>query len=200
MTDAVALITSATSYHSPSRREAILYFVFFAAFVVIHAIRVFHIFYATARPPVQHTGGKNRQGVDRIDSITGIWISRHYSSMKFAISDLVEGIHDLSPVFSLQLYSTRNKSSSMEQVNPFRDSRCWPNHAVTAVYTPVANPKNGGAAAEGESIGVLFCGSPAITREFQRVAQQVMANRQYATRLHSGTLCQCRLLVHNENF
>jgi respiratory burst oxidase len=58
VTDAVALISSATSYYSPSRREAIFYFAFFAAFVVLHAIRVFHIFYATARPPAQHAGGR----------------------------------------------------------------------------------------------------------------------------------------------
>jgi hypothetical protein len=53
-TDAVALITSATSYYSPNEVEGLSYFVFFAAFVVFHSIRVFRVLYATARPPVQH--------------------------------------------------------------------------------------------------------------------------------------------------
>jgi hypothetical protein len=52
--------------------------------------------------------------------------------MSFAISDLVEGIYDLPPIFSLQLYATRDKSSSMDQVSPFRDSRCGPSHALHA--------------------------------------------------------------------
>jgi respiratory burst oxidase len=225
MTDAVALISSATSYHSPSRKAAIFYFAFFAAFVVLHAIRVFHIFYATARPPVQHIGRKNRQEVNRIVSITGIWVSRYDSSMTFAISDLVKGIQDLSPIFSLQLYATRDKSSTVDRVSPFRDSRCGPCHVLhagrpdweailskaiegahessitTAADTVMANSSNDGAAVvEGESVGVFFCGSPAIARELQRIAQQVMANHQYATRRHSGTPCRCRLLVHKENF
>jgi hypothetical protein len=41
------------------------------------------------------------------------------------------------------------------------------------------------AAVEGELVGVFCRGSPAIARKLQRVAQQIMANHQYATRMHS---------------
>jgi hypothetical protein len=58
----------------------------------------------------------------------------------------------------------------------------------------------GAAATEGESVGVFFYGSPAIARELQRAAQQVMANHQYTTWMHSETPRQCRLLVHKKIF
>jgi hypothetical protein len=47
-------------------------------------------------------------------------------------SDLVEGIHDFSPIFSLPLYATHDKSSSTVQVSTFRDSRCGTNNALNA--------------------------------------------------------------------
>eukprot|EP00978_Attheya_sp_CCMP212_P039406 scaffold204526_cov51-Attheya_sp.AAC.1 len=195
--DGVALVTSVTHIHSPSRKEAISYFVFFSAFILLHAVRIFHIFYATARPPKTELALRQTKGDSQIDSVTGIWISRTFSSMSFAASDLVDTVADLSPAFSLQLYSTREKQSELDTIDPFR--RCHPRHALhggrpnwTNIFTEaIENAHDSNP--EGEAVGIFFCGSPAIAREMKRVARDV-------TMQHGNKTCNCRLLVHKENF
>jgi respiratory burst oxidase len=197
--DLVAVITSIGTLDSPTTEKAILYFSFFSAFIVVHGARIFHIFHSTARPPPTATSGvESFDGiVDKIHNIKGIWVSRYFSNMSFAALDLVNTLAGLPPVFSLELYGTREdktaKSDSLRHV-AHAGRPDWENICLEAINKAHAtNP-------EGESVGIFFCGSPAIARVLQRTAQQVTAQHQRATAKSNGKPCHCRLLVHKENF
>lgn len=199
--DIGVIVSSFGTVDSPSREEAIAYFSFFAAFVVLHGVRIFHIFHATARPPKVANDTIVSADVDKIHSVTSIWVSRFYSTMSFAALDLVKNLKALPPVFSLELYGTREKKDTGYE-HELEDETCvarpgrpdWEkifHQAITRAHA--TNP-------EGESVGVFFCGSPAIARVLQSFAQQVTAEHQYATKKRLGTPCLCRLLVRKENF
>ena len=53
---------------------------------------------------------------------------------------------------------------------------------------------------EGESVGVFFCGSPAIAKDLQTAAAEVTARHQFAVKHLDGKACKCKLIVHSENF
>lgn len=202
--DIVTLVASIGSARSPTHKEAIVYFVSFAFFLLLHGVRIFYVFYATARPPNNSEIEETQQGGTSLDSITGIWVSRHYSGMSYAAPDLVDTVRDVSPAFSLKLYATRDKPSGVEQANPFVD--CGPNHSLQAgrpeweSILVNAIERAHSTNSEGESVGIFFCGSPAIASTLQRIARRVTAEHQYATRKEHSTGCSCRLLVHKENF
>ena len=52
----------------------------------------------------------------------------------------------------------------------------------------------------GESVGVFFCGSPAIAKDLQCMAADVTARHQFAVKHLDGKACKCKLIVHSENF
>mmetsp|Transcript_26207 Transcript_26207/g.56166 ORF Transcript_26207/g.56166 Transcript_26207/m.56166 type:complete len:1128 (+) Transcript_26207:122-3505(+) len=52
----------------------------------------------------------------------------------------------------------------------------------------------------GESVGVFFCGSPAIAKDLQEIAARVTAQHRYAVKYLEGTACKCKVVVHSENF
>eukprot|EP00536_Pseudo-nitzschia_multiseries_P010555 jgi/Psemu1/319877/estExt_fgenesh1_pm.C_3250001 len=52
----------------------------------------------------------------------------------------------------------------------------------------------------GETLGVFFCGSPAIVKDLQLQAAKVTAQHQYATKQLMGRACKCKIIVHSENF
>jgi respiratory burst oxidase len=202
--DLGAMIGAFTTLDSPSRESAIAYFSFFAAYVCLHGVRIFHIFHSTARPPrIAEDNTQEQAVVNKIHSITGIWVSKYFSSMSFAAMDVVQTLPGLSPVFSLVFYGTRESQNNtwgsfaeMERGNhatragrPEWDSLL--HQAISRAHA--TNP-------EGGSVGIFFCGSPAIARVLQSTAQQVTAEHQYGTGKLSGTPCHCRLLVHKENF
>jgi len=53
---------------------------------------------------------------------------------------------------------------------------------------------------EGESVGVFFCGSPAIAKDLVAEARRVTAQHQFAMNHMNGKRCKCKLIVHSENF
>jgi len=53
---------------------------------------------------------------------------------------------------------------------------------------------------EGESVGVFFCGSPAIANALKSEAKKVTAQHQFAMNSLYGKRCKCKLIVHSENF
>ena len=203
--DTISLIASAMTIQSPDHEEAIVYFVMFGAFIVLHSVRIFHIFYATARPPPLEEPQNKKTGDKKISSITGIWISRNYSAMSYAAPDLEQTVHGLPKAFSLHLYATRDKPEDVEKVNPFRGHGShfglhagrpdWEGIMYEALEK--AHRSQGG---QGGSVGIFFCGSPAIARTLQRVAQTVTAEYQHEQRLLGNPHCHSRLLVHKENF
>ena len=212
--DLIALAIASASLHSPTRQKAIAYFLFFAAFVCLHAVRIFHMFHVTSRPTPSFADteldtSKRRElsmgNAGKIHSVTGIWVSRHYSGMSFAVPDLVHSAHDLSPAYSLQLYATRDKESHVKDVNPFYGCLNR-NHALKAgrpnwkaiMFDAIERAHETNP--HGERVGVFFCGSPAIAVELQRVANRVTGEHQYSQNLHRQMSCRCRLMVHKENF
>lgn len=136
----------------------------------------------------------------KVRSITAIWVSRKFSSMAFASDDLVDSVRGLiSSAFSLQLYATRDVKEDVAQVDPFRN--CGPQHALHAgrpdwdtILDEALEQAHVGEAGDNASVGVFFCGSPAIASTLQRVGQTVTAEHQHYYK------CKCRILVHKENF
>ena len=205
--DVISYATSISSIALGRQKDEVAYFSFFVAFMLLHAVRIFHIFYASARPPKIEDAPKDGKkaimnGPDAIKTITGIWVGRSYHGMSFAAADLLESIHDLTPGFSLQLYASRDKPEDCEQNNPFVgccDSRFglksgrpdWEDIMRQAL--DAAHLSSDG---EGDMVGVFFCGSPAIALTLQHVGQEVTAEHQYN---NNGT-CKCRIRVHKENF
>jgi len=53
---------------------------------------------------------------------------------------------------------------------------------------------------KGESVGVFFCGSPAIAKDMQTAAAEITARHQFAVKQLDGKACRCKLIVHSENF
>jgi respiratory burst oxidase len=224
--DGIALFMSVANVFSPSKEFAVAYFSFFAAFMIFHGVRIFHIFYATARPPVLLLDEQGAAGTDHaIQSVTGIWVGRTHAGMSFAARDLVETLYDdLSPIFSLQFYGTREKKGTTvyhkhyenedENVvdrkgrHAIRVGRpSWHeifHEAIEEVHCcsqlPTGIASGGGSGPNASSIGVFFCGSPAIARDLQRSAQQITAHHQHRVQQETGIPCHCRILVHKENF
>ena len=196
-------------YDGHTRTKAVAYFVLFGGYIFFHAIRIFHIFYATARPPAQYTDknshdsspSNNNNEDGQLESLTGIWVSRTYEGMKFASSDLVSSISstDEAPPANcqLQLFATRDKPDQV--TTPFAAGSAHSLHAgcrpdwnkilKDAVHRVHCSPTS-----IDQSAGVFFCGSPAIARTLQHTAIQVTARHQ--RRYH----CNCRVLVQKENF
>mmetsp|Transcript_12 Transcript_12/g.13 ORF Transcript_12/g.13 Transcript_12/m.13 type:complete len:742 (+) Transcript_12:165-2390(+) len=197
--DSVALFSSIATLASPSPEAAILYFTFHAGFVFVHGARIFHIFHATARPPESQMTSESSDGtVDKIRFITGIWVTRHYSGMSYAVPGLADTMMGLPSLFSLQLYGTREKEASKDRTlkNIAKAGRPnWETIFECAIEDAYASDPNGD-----EAVGVFFCGSPAIARVLQSTAQQVTARHQHATAKRDGKPSRCRILVHKENF
>lgn len=195
--DAVSLIASIGFIQSPNKDELTAYFASFAAFVILHGIRIFHIFYTTARPPPSSTVFDQKTKDDQsFASVTGIWVSREYAGMSFAASDLIESVRGLSSKFSLQLFATRDKKVE----NPFVTES--PQHALHAgrpdwesIMTNLLEKAYASNPEGADAVGVFFCGSPAIALTLQRVAQTVNAQHQYTYKNS-----RCRIMVHKENF
>ena len=73
--------------------------------------------------------------------------------------------------------------------------------AMAKAHAQTNNDKNSGSkVSRGESVGVFFCGSPAITAELQTMAREVTAQHQSTKKQLDGKACKCKLIVHSENF
>ena len=221
----------------------IIYFTIFTYVVILHAIRIFHMFYIALKPAVTPPGSmdttttkrkKNKKespsmiGKEEICSVEGILINHKYSSMRFAAKDLLPPIveNGLSDLFSMQFYGTRENSMHHDQQdriisNMMRDSSrkkkpsdikaSLLNNKPQSKFFCAGRPdwnriflkaiaKAHCTNEEGESVGVFFCGSPAIAKELQAEAKRVTAHHQFAIKQLDGKPCKCRLMVHNEIF
>jgi predicted ferric reductase len=227
--DGISLIAAILSIPTSAAIHFFAYFVFFAAYLLVQLVRTFHIFYVNSRPisekqdlAIATSRTKDSKGVThcKFRTVTGIWVSRNYSSMSFAADDLVKTIRNLPDIFSLRLYATRDKQSHLDQVDPFKkedgESHSslnvhrlvggrpdWDEILREAVESAVdtddkqESMQSTSAQAMDERqtvIGVFFCGAPAISAALQMSAQRVVAEYRYQT----GR--KCRILVHSENF
>jgi len=122
---AIVVVDSATLWlglmaltgHGNARDMNTMSFTFFSIVVVLHALRIFHIFYITLKPPKAEstTPSNDSDSVscksdNEIHSIQGILINKHFSGMRFAARSLMPPIEDgLSKLFSMEFYGTREK-------------------------------------------------------------------------------------------
>lgn len=192
---------SILSLKSDANQDDDLHLVFFGLSLLLQFIRIFHTFYASARPPPIK---EPSQGTDEIQSVTGVWVAKRYGDMSFAVPSLLATLPELSNAFSLRLFVTREKEEEVAQNNPMVDH--GPNHCLSA-GRPVwettlteALDKAHASNPDGDAVGVFFCGSPAIARTLQRTAQAATAKHQDAVRRATGSPCNCRIAVHKENF
>jgi hypothetical protein len=173
------------------------------------------------------TLSKGDDGPDNseICSIQGILINRYYSGMRFAAKSLMPPTeYGLSKLFSMEFYGTRekpkdeshdekalirsmaenhrqSKTNLLIEQNPddyFHAGRPdWKQIFTKAIAkahkTCPSRRKNG-------TVGVFFCGSPAIAHDLQCMAKEVTAQHQYSRKHLDGTACRCKLIVHSENF
>jgi len=122
--DAIALWYSVKSWIKPNAIDLDTFFVLFGAVIILHAIRIFHIFYITLKPrssaitpgaisikmnPKSTSSSTRRSGSNsdqEIYSIDGILINRMYSNMKFAAQSLLRPIIEdgLTDLFSMEFY------------------------------------------------------------------------------------------------
>ncbi|OEU18178.1 ferric-chelate reductase [Fragilariopsis cylindrus CCMP1102] len=229
ITDSIALcfcILSIKTFGEENDDEADIkvFLIFFSIVIVLHAVRIFHIFYTTLRPP-KDDNDKYITGVtkkDRLCSIQGIMISRYYSGLIFAAKSLLPPTEDsLSRSFSMEFYGTREKekeentnvresliykilgsdliASSLRQHN--RDYFFYQGRPNWEVIFLKAIAKAHATNPVGKSsVGVFFCGAPAIAADLQTFAAEITAHHQFSEKMLYGKACTCKLIVHTENF
>ena len=229
ITDSIALcfcILSIKTFGEENDDEADIkvFLIFFSIVIVLHAVRIFHIFYTTLRPP-KDDNDKYITGVtkkERLCSIQGIMISRYYSGLIFAAKSLLPPTEDsLSRSFSMEFYGTREKkkeentnvresliykilgsdliASSLRQHN--RDYFFYQGRPNWEVIFLKAIAKAHATNPVGKSsVGVFFCGAPAIAADLQTFAAEITAHHQFSEKMLYGKACTCKLIVHTENF
>jgi len=127
---AIVVVDSATLWlglmaltgHSNARNMNTMSFTFFGIVVVLHALRIFHIFYITLKPPKAESttlsndlDSVSSKSNNEIHSIQGILINKHFSGMRFAARSLMPPIEDgLSKLFSMEFYGTREKPKNAD--------------------------------------------------------------------------------------
>merc|ERR1719281_5327 len=139
-------------------------------------IRIFHVFF-TALKPSTIFKGKQGQQKSKIKSIKGIFINRRFAGMQFCFEQLLRPLGDeeaLSKAFSMQFCGTRettmNVSESLtENSKSVRASHanCYSFHNGRPDWEKVfkkAIRRAQRSDPKGASIGVFFCGSPAIAK------------------------------------
>ncbi|KAA8495373.1 Superoxide-generating NADPH oxidase heavy chain subunit B [Porphyridium purpureum] len=227
-----SLVASIADAISPSRLNAVLYFSFYGVYSVVHTVRIFFIYYATARPPElfeaedgwypegeasrpRRSIEGSRLSVDPLDhdfSLQGIWVNKTYTGMSWAAEDLAESARSLPRSFSLRLYATRETPETLAQLDPFDRPRCGPQHELIAgrpdwhkIMSAAILRAHRGSPNHGSTVGVFYCGAPAVARELQSVAHRVTAEHLFAVknqmlRDKQVQMCTCRVLVAKENF
>merc|ERR1712224_145116 len=150
--------------------------------VFLYAVRIFHIFYTVLKPTTEQ-----REQQSKVSSMQGIFISRRYSGMKFYFEQLFQ-----QPLYkkfrsrtvSLQLYGTREKEEStmfsshqnndwlsINEGRPDWEDVFWKAIRKAQKFDP-----------DGVSIGVFFCGSPAIAKCLRSTVDKINAKLQVAAK------------------
>ncbi len=140
--------------------DIIIYFTIFTYVVILHAIRIFHMFYVALKPatspateqkeqirnkrkkkkrgsllPFHQTGSSHAKA--ELCSVEGILINRKYSSMRFAAKDLLPPIveNNLSNLYSMEFYGTREKEVEEDERALIQDMMGTTNPTTTCSST-----------------------------------------------------------------
>ena len=175
--------------------------------VFLYAIRIFHIFYAILKPPT----GKRKQK-NKVSSIQGIFINRQYHGMRFCFEQLLQQPLEgeiWSKAFSLQFYGTQETHKAGESVRRFNNNLnndCvsfrqgrpdWESVLWKAIKNAQQSDPNGA------SIGLFFCGSPAIAKCLRSTADRINAKLQFAakqTTTNGRNPGNFKIVLHVENY
>ncbi len=188
-----------------------------ATSVLLHAIRIFHIFYTTLKPQQKALELTQESAKSKISSIKGIFINPKYTGMEFCFENLLYPIDDtLSNAFKLQFFGTReatNKvpssmfSSELSRTLSSSGSQCYSFHSgrpdfESVLQKEIGNVKGSNPTSDEISIGVFFCGSPAVAKSLRSAADKVNAHQQRLASRASVLehFCNCKVVVHVENF
>jgi len=202
----------------PIRWKAIIYFSMFALFMVLQIVRVFFVFYSTARPYGEEPTEEAESTSDtpsRLSSeaavtarlprrVIAIWVNKSFAGMNWASTALADSARNLPAGYNLQLYATRDKPEDV--TDPFDRTQCGEQHQVHCgrpnwekimhEAIEAAHKSN----KDGASVGVFYCGSPAVARDLQATALKVSAEHEFVNKKKGKAPCMCRILVHKENF
>ena len=191
--------------------------------VFLHTIRILHVFYATLNP----TSTSNKtQLQNQLSSVQGIFVNTSYSGMRFTFEQLLRPIEEgLSEAFSLRFYGTRemytksfrrNLKSGVR--NHMRNSR----HIIEHEIEGEANKNNFFCFQEGrpdwqsifrkailkahfscrggDCVGVFFCGNPALSKILNAEAARVTGQHRHSVKMSGRRTCNCKIVVHTENY
>ena len=166
---------------------------------------------------------KNKDDCSKqIYSIKGIMVNKYHAEMSFATKEVRRTLQYLpssrnitqSQKFTMEFYGTQEKERCNDQVEVKRRTiqrapssflepgqfRCgrpnWYTILLDSISTAHHHPTTGGCS----SVGVFFCGSPAIAHELTINAAKVTAQHHYSIKCLEGKICNCKLIVHCENF
>ena len=166
---------------------------------------------------------KNKDDCSKqIYSIKGIMVNKYHAEMSFATKEVRRTLQYLpssrnitqSQKFTMEFYGTQEKQRCNDQVEVKRRTiqrapssflepgqfRCgrpnWYTILLDSISTAHHHPTTGGCS----SVGVFFCGSPAIAHELTINAAKVTAQHHYSIKCLEGKICNCKLIVHCENF
>jgi len=174
--------------------------------VFLYAVRIFHVFYTVLKPTTE-----KRKQQSRVSSIQGIFINRRFSEMQFCFEELFQKPFEeeiWSRAFSLQFYGTRETDES----TAFRSDHSHLHNDLTSFHEGrpdwedvfwKAIRKARQSDPDGESVGVFFCGSPAIAKCLRSTADKINAQLQFAAKrpdTKGRNHGNFKIVVHVENF
>lgn len=191
------------------------------AFAILHGVcafveyvRVLHVFYLTLKS-TKPKSGKSQSTSQELKSIHGILVSQYFSGTEFVAKSLLPMIQGrLSRLFTLEAFATRDSVDNANELNDFaslRNSitpanvgkeyfRCGRPNWKHIMRREISRAHSHSVDSAGETIGVFFCGAPAVSKALQDVAREVTMEHQFMQRKFCGTQCKCKIVVHSENF
>uniref|UniRef100_A0A7S0XKJ8 FAD-binding FR-type domain-containing protein n=2 Tax=Erythrolobus madagascarensis TaxID=708628 RepID=A0A7S0XKJ8_9RHOD len=196
------------------KASTIWYLLTFGVYLVLHIIRIMVIFYATARPSSEieraRDQAKGEKFIDAHESVRAIWVNKSVSGMSWVMNRLAESAEQVAPSYALELYATRSKEDEVKAASPFAaaaDENGVTQHELKAgrpkwneILTSAIERAHASNPQDGALVGVFYCGMPAVARELQNVAKLVTAQHQRKIASKRTAPCNCRIVVHKENF
>uniref|UniRef100_A0A7S1XIV4 FAD-binding FR-type domain-containing protein n=1 Tax=Erythrolobus australicus TaxID=1077150 RepID=A0A7S1XIV4_9RHOD len=195
--------------------STIWYLLTFGVYLVLHVIRIMLIFYATARPASEVTRAREKAKSESLltahDSVRAIWVNKSVSGMSWVMNRLAESAGQVPPHYALELYATRSSDDEVMSSSPFRasaDESGVTQHELKAgrprwheILTAAIDRAHASSPHDGALVGVFYCGMPAVARELQNIAKLVTIQHEHKLAASARpSKCNCRIVVHKENF
>jgi predicted ferric reductase len=197
--------------------------------VFINAIRIFHIFYTVLKPKTEKRNAQKRvcylQGIFINRHYTGMrfcfdqllqpleeGLSKVFSMQFYGTRETADERpprHNLSspdltlPDGAAEGTSKQPSSKHKHQQHTLNQSEYYSFHSGHPDWELIfhqAIRKSCLSDPNGDSIGVFFCGSPAIAKCLRSTADKVNAQHRFATKKKTGKASKCKIVVHIETY